>query len=266
MEIEMSTAGDVLAKPANTAMTCAGEETGLEELRQDDMVVPVCYIVNDKSKVQDRDPAPEELGMIYNPVTDCLASSIIVIPLVFTKTRVMMPEKYNEGNMPLCGSLDFENPSEVFGNPKDGIKTMQEGPCAACHFSKWNRDRNGLPLPSGQTAAPACNEVWNFLFLGDDLFPFWMRFKSTALPNAKKYVSALLMAMRIQKGKMWHFQCEMRVTTVRTAKGKVFVPMFSGIKAVDDEQKCDLDETRAILSSARPPHKRAEEKEEDFPF
>ena len=165
MEESKNSAAVIDAADTSTAMVCAGEETGLEGLQLDDLIVPVCYIVQDKSKVQDRDPLPSELGMIYNPVTECLASSITVIPLFIYKTRIRMPEKFKEGNEPLCGSLDFENPSEVFGNPMGGVKTMCDGPCATCHFSKWNLDKDGLPLPAGETAPPICKEVWNFLFL-----------------------------------------------------------------------------------------------------
>lgn len=245
------------ADVTSTAMVCAGEENGLEDLQPEDFVVPICSIVQEKSKIGERSAQPDEIGKIYNPVTGCVAEVISVIPIVFAKTRLMMPSEYEENNRPVCGSLDFQYPSDVFANPKDDTNpTIQAGPCATCPYAQWSKNKAGKPKP------PACWEVWNFLFLGDDFSPFWMRFKVTALAGAKRYVSALQIAMQIQKGKMWHFRSDLRVV-----KGsKAWEPLFGKPLSLDEETRAELNEIRTAMSALRPPHGRAGEKEGDFPF
>ena len=231
-------------------------ETGLEELEPGDFVVPVVSIVQEKSTIAGRAPLVEEIGKLYNPVTACVADSILVIPMVFVKTRLMMPLEFEPGNKPTCGSLDFKVPSKVFENTGDSeYPEIQRGPCSTCQFSRWGIKKSGTPKP------PQCWEVWNFLFVSEDLFPFWMRYKVTALAGARKYVSALTILMKINKAPMWHYTSGLTI-----AKGaKAWEPKFSRPYLIDDpEKRAEKDEIRAALAALRPPHRSDEEEASEF--
>ena len=231
-------------------------ETGLEELEPGDFVVPVVSIVQEKSTIAGRAPLVEEIGKLYNPVTACVTDSILVVPMVYTKTRLLMPEEFAPGNKPICGSLDFKVPSPVFENPLDAEHPrIQCGPCSTCQFSKWGVKKSGTPKP------PQCWEVWNFLFVSEDLFPFWMRYKVTALAGARKYVSALTILMKINKAPMWHYTSALTI-----AKGaKAWEPKFSRPYLIDDpEKRAEKDEIRAALAALRPPHRSDEDEAGGF--
>lgn len=199
-------------------------ESGLEDIVQDDLVIPRVSIGQEKTP----DIPKEEIGLYRNNVSGEAFAEMSVIAILLKKTRLMMPEDYDPDNKPMCGSVDFVVPHDSFLQTP-GFDQPGCDKCESCEYARWTKKSNGKPKP------PRCNEVWNFLTLDENFDIFWQSFKSSALSGVRKYVSALSMQMKIKKSnRMWAFITPQRVTETKPDSG-IFVPSFGKPELLDTD-------------------------------
>jgi len=213
-------------------------DSGLEEIGQEDLVIPRVSIGQEKTP----NILPEEIGTFRNNVSGETKKVISGIAILLKKTRLMMPEDFDSANKTMCVSVDFVVPDDSFLQTP-GFDKPGGDKCATCEYAKSTKKSNGKPKP------PRCNEVWNFLTLDDNFDIFWQSFKSSALSGVRKYVSALSMQMKIKKAnRMWAFSTEQKIVETKPGSG-IYVPSFGKPELLSQEMLESADLVREEMKN-----------------
>ena len=161
-------------------------------------------------------------GDIVNTLTGAVSRSVEFVPMVFLPTtRVMWPATFDANNVPMCVSDDGVNPL----NDQNRATNPQNGPCAACPYSKFSDD--GTP--------PTCKAQRNFLVLTLDYEPAIITLSSTGIAAAKQ-LTAMARMTGIRKAIV------IATRQVTSDKGTWWAPQFVvGRKLGNDEMMLAAD-------------------------
>jgi hypothetical protein len=130
-----------------------GGKLGLEEVDQDDLIIPYAKLMQPLSPEVDEGIAIA--GEIVNSVTKFdYGQGVLFIPLVLNKRRIFWPERDSGETGVRCASSNFKQPDQ-------GAK--YHGSCARCQYSQWGEE----------STPPECSAILTFPSLiigviGDD--------------------------------------------------------------------------------------------------
>jgi hypothetical protein len=199
-------------------------DDGLGDITQEDLIIP-------RLKIGQRQSPGDVAGKLFLDISGDTMDTMELVLLRMNKSRVLFPEDFSRDSKPLCRSQDFKCPE----TNNDGFEPMAES-CAECPYGKWTKGSNGSSKP------PRCNEVWNFLVLDYETYmPAWFSLKSTAIKPARKIVSMLKLRGTAKLIPSWHFRFSVEVEMRSGAAGDSFVPVFSSLTLLDDEDRENMD-------------------------
>lgn len=211
-------------------------ETGLEELDTSDLIIPRLNITQPTTP----DIEDDQRGKFAVNVTGDYHDTMRVALIKLSKSRILFPEKYNRDNEPLCRSYNFKTPDEKIESPMAEHCGLIPGEKKKhlCEYANWGVDGS----------APRCQETWDLLIVDlDSYIPMWFSLKSTALKPLRKIVSAISMMSNAKKVPMWRFGFDMSLEKVTNSSGTFYVPVFSGLKAIDTSDAENMDLIRGQL-------------------
>lgn len=207
----------------NLPTTAAPEfDDGLGALDSADLIIPRIVVGQAQSQCPD-----EAKGKFYCEVTGDAKEKIIMVVLKMEKSRVLFPKEFSRDSEPLCRSHNFIVPADDIDNATPMAVT-----CSECPYSGWSKDEKG------KQKAPRCNECWNLLIVDlDDYTPAWFSMKSTALKPARRVMSALKMRAAAKRLPACAFSFEATIGKRTGDSGDSYLPAFSGIKELDDDDR-----------------------------
>lgn len=187
---------------------------GMEDIDGEDLSPPRLRIVQPTSK-------EGNAGTFRLSTTGEEWGSLDVAFLKLRKGRVLFDKDLKKGA--ICGSRDRKFPAPDFETPMNTD-------CLSCPYKDWD----------GRTP-PECNETYDFLGVcTEDLMPFFLSLRSTAVKPAKGLITSILMKARSirENGKPAGHMCDVSVNMslkkVDGDKGVFYVPVFSGYKVLKD--------------------------------
>ncbi len=199
-------------------------DDGMGDVTQEDLIIP-------RLKVGQNQSPGDVAGKLYIDVSGDAVETMEIVLLKMNKSRVLFPEDFSRDSEPLCRRQDFKVPEII----NDGCKPMAEK-CAECAYGKWTKGSNGKQKP------PRCQEVWNFLVLDYETYmPAWFSLKSTALKPARKIISMLKLRGTAKKIPAWGFKFEVEVASRSGDAGDSYVPVFSGLTLLEDDDRESMD-------------------------
>ena len=213
-------------------------DDGLGALESSDLIIPRLVVGQAQSQIPD-----EAKGKFYCEVTGDAKDLIKMVVLRMDKSRVLFPEEFSRDSEPLCRSNDFVVPA----NDIEGATPMAVT-CGECPYSSWEKNEKGKQKP------PRCNECWNLLIVDlDDYTPAWFSMKSTALKPAKRVLSALKMRSAAKQVPACAFVFEATVAKRFGDSGDSYIPSFSGITELEEDDRNNMMSIRKQLSSESMP-------------
>lgn len=223
-------------------------ETGLEEMDAGDLIIPRLTITQPTTP----DIAAENQGKFCVNITGDFQDEMTAAMIKLSKSRILFPEKYKRDNEPLCRSHDFKTPANDIPGAQPMCDTCELLPLAPgekkakhkCAYANWTEDEKGKPVP------PRCQEVWNSLIVDINLYmPMWFSLKSTALKPFRKIVSAISMITKAKNKPMWSMKFDMKLTKTTNDSGTFYVPDFSGLVALPEEDANNMTLIRQQLAN-----------------
>jgi len=216
-------------------------DNGLGELDAGDLIIPRMNITQPTSP----DVPPDAVGKFYVNVTGDFQDAMKVAVIKLTKSRILFPEKYKRDNEPLCRSHDFRFPA----NDITGATPMADS-CGLvpgdkkkhiCEYANW----------SAGNEPPRCQEVWNLLIVDlNSYMPMWFSVKSTGLKPLRKIISAVSIISQAKRLPMWALGFDMAIEKTVNDSGTFYVPVFSGLSALEKEDADNMTAIRAQLVHA----------------
>lgn len=189
-------------------------DDGLEDFDSSDMVMPRIKIDHQEGKFVDT-------------LTSEAFDNVEVVLLGLVKQRIMWDEDVDEGDGPLCKSVDAKlgNPRKDFPWEASGFaKTSEPLPCESCNFTKW---ANNKP--------PACSEQYTFPLMmavdGSFRAPAILTLQRSGIKPAKSYLTSF------KRSKMPVFTAVTRLKLDMRKKGSVTysVPIIERVGEADPD-------------------------------
>ena len=213
-------------------------DNGLGELDASDLIIPRLNITQPTTP----DITPEQVGKFCINVTGDYQESMRVAMIKLSKSRILFPEKYKRDNDPLCRSHDFQFPADDIDGATPMAKTCGLIPGDkkkhVCPYANWGA--GGEP--------PRCQETWNLLIVDLETYmPMWFSVKSTALKPLRKIVSSISMISNAKRIPMWGMGFDMTLEKVTNDSGTFYVPKFSGLSNLDQDDAENMTAIRAQL-------------------
>jgi len=137
----------VVSKEQLPAVVGVNEGRGFDDMDQDDLIIPYAKLMQPLSPEVQDDEHAAKVGDIVNSLTGHVyGNNIKFVPIVFQKRRIKWIPRDNGGGMECASNnAQFPDTAEMFAER-----------CAACPFSKWQKDDAGGPL------APECDLMYVF--------------------------------------------------------------------------------------------------------
>jgi len=228
-----------VVEETTTAMTTQEPfDNGLGELEASDLIIPRLSITQPTTPEIEAD----QVGKFCVNVTGDFQDTLRVALVKLSKSRILFPEKYKRDNDPLCRSHDFIVPA----NDIDGATPM----CDTCALLPGERSKHACEYANwaaGNTP-PKCQETWNLLVVDIDTYmPMWFSVKSTALKPLRKIISAVSMISQAKRKPMWGMEFTMNLDKVTNDSGTFYLPSFSGLTILDDDEAENMAAIRAQL-------------------
>lgn len=213
-------------------------DNGLGELDAGDLIIPRLSIT--QPTTPDIDAA--QVGKFCVNITGDYHDAMRVAIIKLSKSRVLFPEKYKRDNDPLCRSHDFKVPANDIKDAAPMAASCGlipgEKKKHVCEYANWGADNT----------PPRCQEVWNLLIVDlESYMPMWFSVKSTGLKPLRKIVSAIAMISAAKRIPMWRMGFDMAIYMDTNDSGKFYLPVFSGLSALEEADAINMDAIRAQL-------------------
>jgi len=212
---------------------------------QDDIVTPICSIVQPSSGSERGDP-----GRYWFPdgyAADALAD---VVVLGFAGTRTLWAPKGEGDSVPACRSANRQEgmttrPGLVIGEKEARKQNMEDGkavyiPCEVCPH--YDDDKFG----SGDWL---CKPGYTLLLFTEERGPFLFFVKGSAINPVKRAIisPALMRIKRGERAEPWRFLYTFNLRMTENDKGKFYVPE---IQATGEVEKPEQYEEMAVQLSS----------------
>ncbi len=227
--------------PQTELATTGQFDNGLGELSAGDLIIPRLNITQPTTP----ELAAELQGKFCINVTGDYTDNMTVAIIKLSKSRILFPDKYKRDNDPLCRSHDFINPANDIKDATPMCETCGlipgDNKKHECAYANWGASNE----------PPKCQEVWNLLVVDMNTYmPMWFSLKSSALKPLRKIVSAISMISNAKKLPMWRMKFEMSLYKETNDSGTFFLPVFSGLVALDKDDADNMDAIRGQLVHA----------------
>ncbi len=205
------------ARPTPTAL--APVPVGLEQLYEDDLVVPRVSVVQPTS----REGTP---GRLRSNLTGDECETIDLVVLRVQRGKVLWSATL--GDDPECKSNDGLVPAASVEHPQSDRCCVAAGRHLrpVCPAATWRpKDGNG-----GRLEPPACRDTYSVI--GLDLAtesPFMMALHGSGLRAVRVFRTVLLQ----RRLNIYDAACTLRLRKQTNGKGSYYVPEFTDVRAVD---------------------------------